>query len=313
MTFIDLLSDRLKIPYEDIKNLLMSAPYRYKEYSIPKRNGRGTRLIAQPSKEVKLLQRWVTTQLEDVLPVHSSATGYIKGKNILTNARAHVDSNYLLKMDFRNFFPSINKETLLSHFRVHVNALDQICVSDQKELDYLVRLFLRWSKSKKRLEMAIGAPSSPFLSNTVMFDLDVSINEYCSANGIIYTRYADDLAFSATSPRQLRKAERAIRSIVHNVDYPKLRFNTEKTVHASRAVRRTVTGLILTPDGAVSVGRDRKRMIRSALHHATTRNLSENEIAELNGYLAYVHSIEPEFYDKMMAKYGDIIPWLSKI
>src|SRR5690606_27674917 len=58
-------------------------------------------------------------------------------------------------------------------------------------------LFWRPSKiSGGKLVLSIGAPSSPLISNFIMFKFDDELNAECKKRGVKYTRYADDLTFS---------------------------------------------------------------------------------------------------------------------
>jgi hypothetical protein len=50
-------------------------PGSVKQYTIPKRKG-GVRVIAQPSREVKALQRYILDHKLSTLPIHPAATGY---------------------------------------------------------------------------------------------------------------------------------------------------------------------------------------------------------------------------------------------
>lgn len=85
---------------------------------------------------------------------------------------------------------------------------------------------------------------------------------------------------------------------------PKLEINEEKTVSATKKYKRFVTGLILANDGSVSLGRDRKRRIRAALHHAILGRLDERQQVELAGLLAFVNDVEPTFLIRLEARYG---------
>lgn len=107
---------KIEIPYQDIGisriKLASSArrsPLKYKVYKIPKRHS-GVRVIAQPTPEVKDLQRRLVGFLRTQLTVHPCATAYEPGKGIRENAQQHVNNRYLLKMDFSNFFNSIKPE-----------------------------------------------------------------------------------------------------------------------------------------------------------------------------------------------------------
>jgi hypothetical protein len=62
----------------DILRIVRNAPVRYKTYTIQKRNG-GDRIISQPARELKALQRLLVDGLLYHLPVHPAATAYIPG------------------------------------------------------------------------------------------------------------------------------------------------------------------------------------------------------------------------------------------
>ena len=105
-SLLRLLSAETGIGLLDVQRTLLRAPVRYKVYSIPKRNG-NRRIIAQPAREVKRLQRALMKVLLSKLPIHEAATAYRKGRSTLDNARAHAENGPILKLDLKNFFPSI--------------------------------------------------------------------------------------------------------------------------------------------------------------------------------------------------------------
>jgi len=82
---------------------------------------------------------------------------------------------------------------------------------------------------------------------------------------VAYTRYADDVTFSSNQPNLLRAFEKELRTIVADLESPRLRFKPRKTIMLSRKSERRVTGLVLSNEGKVSLGRARKRHLRSAV------------------------------------------------
>jgi len=110
MKILSTLVDSLSISPLDVIRISRSAPHRYKVYDIPKRSGAGVRIIAQPSRELKAIQRSLIENVLCQLPIHDSSTAYSKGCSILNNAGQHVHNSYLLKMDFSDFFPSTKKK-----------------------------------------------------------------------------------------------------------------------------------------------------------------------------------------------------------
>lgn len=301
MSLLKYIASEVSLQIRDIVAIAVSAPFRYKEYQIPKRS-KGYRKIAQPSREVKLLQKACISWLQEKLPVHESATAYVKGIGIRKNAEQHVNSKYLLKLDFKNFFPSINPSDFKSHFNKHSSTK-----LSEDELKLLIRILFWKPKDKNGLVLSIGAPSSPFISNSIMYDFDILVSDFANDKNISYTRYADDLTFSGNSISDLYKIQNFINQKLSKLVYPKLRLNQEKTVLVSKRFNRTVTGLVLSNDNKVSLGRDRKRIIRSSIHNYTNGNLSGDEVATLRGWLAFALDVEPEFYYRMVNKYGENI------
>jgi RNA-directed DNA polymerase len=98
----------------------------------------------------------------------------------------------LLKMDFRNFFPSILMTDIVRHLEIHCGQ--QYDSSAIKLIAYVCT----WApKRQGPLRLCIGAPSSPLLSNSVMFDFDKQLSSAAASDRVTYTRYADDLALSS--------------------------------------------------------------------------------------------------------------------
>ncbi len=272
-----------------LQSIIRTAPIRYKVFYIPKRSG-GLREVAQPAREVKAIQRWLMKRLESQLPLHEAATAYRSGSSIRQNALRHVSSNYMLKMDFRNFFPSILMPDVIRHLEAHCGQhYDSSAIK-------LIAYVCAWAPNRQGpLRLCIGAPSSPLLSNTVMHNFDTRLAAAAGAEGISYSRYADDLALSASRSGALNGYPKLVSQIVEDLEYPRLKLNEEKTVFASRAGRRVITGVTLTADHRLSIGRARKREIRAMYHRMILGKLSADEQRELAGLIAFANDIDPGF------------------
>jgi len=296
------MSADLLIPKEKLDYLIRSAPHRYKVYKIPKRSGAGMRTIAQPAKEVKKIQYWVIRNIFPSFPVHQSASAYITGKNILNNAETHSHKPYLLKLDFKDFFPSIKGNDFCNYLKQN----EDISLSEG-DLHRLVRILFWLPERNNDFQLSIGAPSSPFLSNAIMYCFDSEISKYCSENNISYTRYADDLAFSMHDMKMRGEVLKKVKKVLASQTFPSLKLNNRKTIFGSKAHRRLVTGLILANNGNVSLGRERKRRIRAQIHHHINGRLSEKEQSSLSGMLSFARDVEPDFVNRMKAKYSSKI------
>ena len=182
---------------EELLRLIRSAPHRYKTYQIPKRNPGQFRTIAQPAREVKTLQYWVMKHVLNHFSIHPAATGYRNGLSIAENARRHVKGRYLLKLDFKDFFPSIKSTDL----RLYIKKNASKTFTDM-DVDALSRILFWNPRHTDDMCLSIGAPSSPVLSNILLKDFDDLIAKFCSGLRVSYTRYADDCA-----PRAQRAEE----------------------------------------------------------------------------------------------------------
>jgi RNA-directed DNA polymerase len=299
MTLFEFLVEHSPFEPAELRAIVGTAPRRYKTYEIAKRSGRGTRTIAQPAPEVKLLQRLLVEHFIDKWPLHDAATAYRIGDSIAEHAERHIHSNFLLKLDFQDFFPSITAKDI----RAHV-ALVQPTFSAY-DVEVLSNLLSWRNKKSKNYCLSIGAPSSPSCSNALLYEFDSRVSAFCTIRNVTYSRYADDMAFSCRIPDALKEVAEFVRTTIDGLSYPKLRLNDAKTVNVSKKYRRSLVGLVLTPDEQVSIGRTRKRQIRATLHHFTHGRLDADDIGTLRGMLAFAWSIEPAFIHSLVRTYGE--------
>lgn len=300
------LSVELGIGAHDLMRIIASAPRRYKVYQIPKRSG-GSRTIAQPARDLKIVQRYLLDKVLAKLPVHPSATGYMTGKGIIDNALVHVNNDLILKMDFTDFFPSIK---VADWVRVVKRSDTELSRQDIVLCNYI----MFWGRGGGEPEcLSIGAPTSPALSNIVMFQIDEHLASAARRYEVKYSRYADDITVSGNIHSALLRFENYARSLIGRTASPKLSFNEEKRGLFGKGQRRMVTGLVLTPQQKVSIGRDRKRLISSMLHKISIGILDVEMIGQLKGYIGFCLAVEPEYVSTMREKYGDdVIDYVLK-
>ena len=301
MSLIPEIVAKFGLSARDLARLIDSAPARYKVYQIPKRRG-GSRTIAHPAKELKLIQRFIVEKKLSTFKIHESAMGYVKKRNILANAVSHRESDVILKLDFAEFFPSIRVGDWERFARA--NPVD--CI-DRGEIRMYSKLLFwgRYRSSTLPLCLSIGAPSSPILSNILLRDLDATLARKAIDFGVVYTRYADDITASADTVGKLEGFERATRRAIRAMRHPRLTLNEGKRGLYLKGQRRMVTGLIVTPTQEISIGRERKRLISAMLHRASLSVLSMTEMGRLKGLLGFCLATEPAFIGRMRSKYGD--------
>jgi hypothetical protein len=285
---------------QTIAAIAHSAHHRYKTYLVPKRGSEGKRVIAHPAKELKALQLWISNRLLANVPIHDTVFSYRQGRGIRDNAEAHRKNNFLLRLDLTDFFPSIKRDDV-RRFLVSVSDSLPFQLNDD---DRTVVALL----AARKTGLAIGAPSSPAISNAILFPFDEEWSNRAADQVVTYTRYADDLYFSTNSPNILEKIPLQVATTLRHLPWPRLSLNVDKTIFTSRKRERRVTGLVLTSRNEISIGRDRKRFIRSLVYRFTSGGLAADELSYLRGFLAFVNGVEPSFLATLERKFGgDVI------
>ena len=305
------ISTDLDIPSDLIDEAVAVSRKQVKKFYIDKRDG-NPRAIYQPAKKVKTIQYWLITNVFGKLPIHSSSAAYIKGKSILSNAKKHRKNRYFLKMDFKDFFPSIkwgDFRPIISEWH-RKTTLDWKLTKDAQNLIRQTCFYLKDS-------LPIGYPSSPIISNAVMFTIDDEITNLLSDReeygNAIYTRYADDLVISTDKKDVCNDIYNVICELIKKTDSPKLSLNPKKTKRGSNTSGSAlVTGLRICANGHITIHRRQKDHIRLLLALYKKKKLKQDEQMSLLGHLAYVRHVAPQFYSKLQNKYFKEITELKK-
>ena len=171
----------------------------YVTFAIPKRTG-GERLIMAPKARLKALQRRLNALLVSKLPVSEYAHGFRTGHSVRSNAEPHVGKSVILRLDIKDFFPSIHFERvrglLISlGYGFPVAATLAALMTEAPRQPVLVGDAVFFPPAGPRA-CPQGAPTSPGLSNALLVKMDRRLAGLARRRGFVYTRYADDLTFS---------------------------------------------------------------------------------------------------------------------
>ncbi|HEX7478527.1 MAG TPA: retron St85 family RNA-directed DNA polymerase, partial [Polyangiales bacterium] len=284
------LAGHTRLSKGSLFRLLKAGPLAYRVFSIPKKSG-GQRQIAQPGRALKAVQGWILRHVLDNLRTSAACKGFERGASVADNADPHVGAKAILCLDIEDFFPSISIRRVTWVFRL-------------AGYDPWTALTLaQYCTIRGRLPQ--GSPCSPKLANLACFRLDRRLIGFCGRKGLVYTRYADDMTFSSSSPSRLAKSLPMIASIVREEGFV---LNEAKTRLRGPARCRKVTGLVLAHD-FVGVGRVRLRSLRAELfstlvqHSATT---TPERYRQLQGWLDYVHGVDQRRYQSLARYIGGL-------
>lgn len=236
------------------------------------------------------------------------AKAYVPHSSIYKNAQAHMYNDIFIKMDIKDFFPSLNHRYLAECLYYEINKNKAI---SRKECYEIVR---KCSVGDKGLPL--GLVSSPALANLYMNEFDGLLYGKIKQMGLqnpIYTRYADDMVISYQADdakaEQIQEIKYVVQQLLKKVH---LRLNEKKTrcydLHRTNHVR--ITGISITKSEEnyrhISIGRKAKnQMFWDAVNMYDQENKDYAKINHLKGYCSFALSIEKKgiescYSDQMM-------------
>ena len=232
-------------------------PLSHYHYRLLAKDGGSVRLIEAPKRKLKDIQAKILSEVLEAIPIHGSVHGFRRGHSIKTFAAPHVRQRVVLRMDLCDFFPSLSGARVQAVFRTAgypepvANLLGGLCTNAAPRY-----LFARADSSRERLAMIEvrqmyerphlpqGAPTSPALANICAYRVDCRLSGLAKAAGAVYTRYADDLAFSGAEPFEgcgERFADHAAAILLEEG----FRVHYRKTRIMRRGVRQYLAGLVV--------------------------------------------------------------------
>ena len=218
----------------------------YHRVALPKRSG-GTRTLSVPDPLLKAVQRLISERLLSFVPVSCYATAYKCGSSVLKNAKCHTGKPKILKLDIKNFFDRV------LYCQVKEKAFPPERYSESNRV---LLSMLCYYKDK----LPQGAPSSPAITNIIMYDFDERVGKWCKEKGIVYTRYCDDMTFSGDFDNS-----DVISFVSEELKKYGFYLNERKTRSITNSQRQIVTGIVV--NDRTNVPSDYRRRIRQEVHY----------------------------------------------
>lgn len=270
----------------------------YSTFYIPKHSG-GMRKIDAPDDQLKTDLRNIKEAFEKLgILAHTCAYAYVPGRCAKDAIERHQKTGHkwYLKMDLHDFFGTCSKNFIL-HQLLQIGTFSIIGGNT------LLHDILNIAMLNGGLPQ--GTPLSPWLTNQIMLPIDHELNKFCQQHNVTYTRYADDMLFSADSKNYLETVMIAkVHEILHGTP---LQINEEKTKISSICGQNWNLGLMVNKDNNITVGYKKKERFRATLTNfcITQETWSHQETMEFLGLLQYYLSIEPEYFQNVLTKYNE--------
>jgi hypothetical protein len=225
--------------------------------------------------------------------ITENAHGFVKGKNILSNAKKHLNKKYILKIDVSNFFNSIKTSNINNIFiklgcnEISAELFSKLCTYDNV--------------------LKEGFNTSPILANLYCYDLDNELIELSKKYNLIFTRYSDDITFSSDDNKFPEMQE--LEQILSKFSFV---LNKDKTLFLKKGQSQYVTGLSISNLFYPRIPRKTKRKIRQDLYQLNKYFYDyqidiKYKLRRVYGKIVYVIGIEKEVGKKYKKQFLEIL------
>ena len=274
----------------------------YRKFTIPKR-GEGTRTIRAPVRGLYEIQRAILDKILTPSNIQNRhcVYSYTPERGALEMAARHISREFVVRLDIENFFGNISFPRVLG-------ALQAFPLKLPRNFAVVIAQLCTYEN-----ELPQGAPTSPALSNLISRRMDGELIGFAKEHGFRYSRYSDDLIFSANTRRKLSflvvrddqsnffVSAEPVRRIVEKNSF---KLNEMKTRVSFRTNKQLVVGAVCNKK--VNVDRKYIRQIRTLLHLASKspddalsayhrwsgRSRSANISAVLRGKIEYLRLVK---------------------
>lgn len=239
--------------------------HRYKQFKIAKKRKGEFRTITAPrNRSFMEILHYVNEIFKSVYTPSSHAMGFCEGRSVVDNAEVHKGQNYVLNLDLKDFFPSIDQARVWKRLQIKpldfpqpvANVLAGLCsMKEMREMPDGTR--------KAVYVLPQGAPTSPILTNMICDRLDHRLAGVAKRFGLHYTRYADDITFSSMHNVYQSDGEfwKELRRIIADQGFT---INEAKTRLQKKGSRQEVTGIVVS--NKLNVTQKYVRDIRNILY-----------------------------------------------
>ncbi|MBG5979461.1 RNA-directed DNA polymerase [Proteus mirabilis] len=247
--------------------------------------------------KLKKIQSNINEFLTQIIDLNNAAIAYRKGLSYFDFIEPHAKNYHFIRMDISSFFHSLDVKDIQEALYQYV---DNDVVNDthnQKLIDvimncitYTIPITANNEKYHNITVLPMGFSTSPLISNLIFRKIDILIQKLCTKLGVIYTRYADDMLFSAPFDKKIVHSEFFIKEIKILISLIKLKLNKNKTIIKSHTISLNgyiiqnkikvngIRGLFIEPTPSEIRLSNKKTIIIDKLLHYIEVKKSKNNI-----------------------------------
>ncbi|UHH09845.1 reverse transcriptase family protein [Luteimonas fraxinea] len=301
-----------KQPLRDLFDAMYHGKHQFADFMSCDVTARATafqlneRTMYSPDKRLRAYHSFLTLFLFDYFPVESEvAFGYRKGSSAYDAVSPHARSRHFFQADITSFFGSLDSGVVANVIDEHK---ERSPIEDVEKYTARVRSLVLLNGS-----LPMGFSTSPVLSNACLYKFDRALRERCQTAGLHFTRYADDLIISSGDLELTRSAKAIVEEVLLHEFDGKLQLNAEKTKLTSIGRKVKILGMVILPNGRITVDQRTKDRIEVLIHFyrvdqerflALVKNDRAGGLEHLAGLVSYVNTVDQEYLGKLRRKFG---------
>lgn len=267
--------------------------------------GKKRELLA-PNEKLKSWHEFLQLFLLDFLPLNKDVVfSYRKGVSAYDAVARHANSKSFFLCDIVNFFPNVRRARIRSTL---LAAKDDSPIENlEKWMDRIIDVVC------VNDILPTGFSTSPAISNAALVLFDNALHAYCAERGLVLTRYSDDIIVSSHDSAALEGIQEAVAVILEESMQGEFSLHPKKSKYLHTGVKIKLLGMVLLPNGTVSVDASVKNEIEVLIHfYVRDRSKFADRVdgdprkaeARLSGLLNYVNTVDQAYLDKLRRKFG---------
>jgi RNA-directed DNA polymerase len=253
------------------------------------------RELLVPWKELSIVQNWIKKNILEKINSSNYATAYEKNCSIVKNAKVHMNSPWLIKLDLKNFFHTIYEHNVYEIFKklgypsLLSLELAKLCTFEKRinneslierfEFeDILAEEIKTYPYQKSTAYLPQGASTSPKLANLFARKLDKEIMQLLNSKfyefQLKFTRYSDDIVISGNLGNY-EKCKEVITEVSQIIQNNKLKINENKTKIFSPKTIKKITGINIV-NGDLKPSKKIINYVKTSLYYIEKYSLEEH-------------------------------------
>lgn len=289
----------------------------YKEWRKSKGRGRGFRYFAAPCPELKHVQRAILHRILAQIPVHFCRHGNQVGSSILTNVEQHAGfAKSVFSVDIINAFPTVFRSRVMANlrkpFEFSLRQFSGVAFSEDDK-DKMLEAICDLICLHDRLPQ--GPPTSPRILDIVCMKMDQDVYRMLMENSTPfqsyrYTAWTDNLTISSNDEIPEELQTKILETVRNNGFIPHTRKDKTKYYSPETGEAPIVTGIVLNPDGRLTVAPDKVNQLRARLHNfLKLKSWNDSILGQVNGTLGFIRQVYPK---KLPSKIREHIALIEK-